>query len=89
MAVYASEIRPSPDISLGFKNSERKDAAICKSVAVHCSCLNGPRQMEPLGHDGLLMHMASTAQEGAPHPGTEDKAAGHAHSSAVSRGGGA
>lgn len=75
--------------SLGFKNSERKGPAICKSVAFHCSCLNGPRRMEPLGHGGLLMHMASTAQEGVPHPGTEDKAAGHAHSSAVSRGGGA
>lgn len=41
--------------------------------------------MEPLGHGGLLMHMASTAQEGVPHPGTEDQAAGHAHSNAISR----
>lgn len=42
--------------------------------------------MEPLGHCGLLMHKASTAQEGVPHPGTEDKATGHDHSNAVSRG---
>lgn len=59
---------------------------VCKSVALHCSCLNGPRQTEPLGHCGLLMLMASTAQKGVLHPGTEDKAAGHDHNNAVSRG---
>jgi hypothetical protein len=32
------------------------------------------------------MLMASTAQKGVPHPGTEDKAAGHDHNNAVSRG---
>lgn len=32
------------------------------------------------------MHMASTAQEDVPHPGTEDKAAGYTHSNAVSGG---
>lgn len=89
-AVNVPESRTSPDISskdtLLLEFSISRMARVFESVAFHCSRLNGPRQMEPLGHCGLLMHKASTAQEGVPHPGTEDKATGHNHSNAVSRG---